>query len=640
MQKHLKENGNITTQGTMQKSKPKVAILLAGNDAVDFAIANVIIGLKRYNEDLITNIFIYHDIKQETREKISSLWKDKIIWIPYAYEDFLKDVDYDIGEIPIPQGSRWGHFIYAKFHIFTHLKDYDYAIWLDTDILILDSIEDLLAKDIDARGINVGASSEVFKTLKFLGYNPIEQNPFKPFGAFLSFNSNILTKFVGTNAVQECFKYLKLITKNKFSASQSGTDEAPFGILTHVFSIDFDFTDIGNKVVILPRNVRNTHIIVHAFGNSKFWNYPLIFISFQEWFVNHKIWEKINGKKPLTFKPDNLGGLTSPHKLYHFLWNLNALLPLYYQVCELSVKQTLNIEIFPILAAGDRFLDVYSVFLGKNIFYRFAVSQGWQAVSITYELQIVCKNNNLIAVMENVAKINNNFTLKYNKKATGEIIDCYLTKNISTFTLEQKIQALQDLTSSTFNLFYKTIYKKDFIPYDDPVHSTIALINLKIFLESKTKEIDFTLHYGTAKQRIHNHLSYKLGKAMIENSKSILGYIRMPYVLSYIKEQHNKEQKQYQEQIKKNPNLKLPKLESYKDYKEALKEKECFTYKLGEAFIRANTLKSKNNINNNTNNISGGGGGRYYQNHNISLPYNLFSTNPLLTSSLQKKCVS
>ena len=181
---------------------------------------------------------------------------------------------------------------------------------------------------------------------------------------------------------------------------------------------------------------------------------------------------------------------------------------------------------------------------------------------------------------------------------------------------------------------------------------TLEIKNLESDLkikELKAKKLEQELKLNTsfvylpinlsAKSRIHNHLSYKLGKAMIENSKSILGYIRMPYVLSYIKEQHNKEQKQYQEQIKKNPNLKLPKLESYKDYKEALKEKECFTYKLGEAFIRANTLKSKNNINNNTNNISGGGG-RYYQNHNISLPYNLFSTNPLLTSSLQKKCVS
>ena len=91
----------------------------------------------------------------------------------------------------------------------------------------------------------------------------------------------------------------------------------------------------------------------------------------------------------------------------------------------------------------------------------------------------------------------------------------------------------------------------------------------------------------TAKDRIHNHLSYKLGQAMIENSKSLLGYIRMPYVLSYIKDKHRQEQQQYQETIKKNPNLKLPNLESYPDYKESLKEKECFTYKLGEAFIKA-----------------------------------------------------
>ena len=91
----------------------------------------------------------------------------------------------------------------------------------------------------------------------------------------------------------------------------------------------------------------------------------------------------------------------------------------------------------------------------------------------------------------------------------------------------------------------------------------------------------------TAKDRIHNHLSYKLGQAMIENSKSLLGYIRMPYVLSYIKDKHKQEQQQYQEAIKKNPNLKLPTLESYPDYKESLKEKECLTYKLGEAFIKA-----------------------------------------------------
>ncbi|MCR6574732.1 hypothetical protein CINS5995_08310, partial [Campylobacter insulaenigrae] len=51
---------------------------------------------------------------------------------------------------------------------------------------------------------------------------------------------------------------------------------------------------------------------------------------------------------------------------------------------------------------------------------------------------------------------------------------------------------------------------------------------------------------------------------------------------------HKQEQKIYQEKIKKDPSLKLPPLEQYPDYQEASKEKECFTYKLGQALIQAN----------------------------------------------------
>ncbi|ENY5603818.1 hypothetical protein ACFZYY_001409 [Campylobacter coli] len=107
-------------------------------------------------------------------------------------------------------------------------------------------------------------------------------------------------------------------------------------------------------------------------------------------------------------------------------------------------------------------------------------------------------------------------------------------------------------------------------------------------LNQLQSKLSFQTKYGTAKIRIQNQLSYKLGQAMIVNSKSFLGYIRMPFVLSYIKDKHKQEQKNYQEKIKKDPSLKLPPLESYPDYQEALKEKECFTYKLGEALIRAN----------------------------------------------------
>ena len=96
--------------------------------------------------------------------------------------------------------------------------------------------------------------------------------------------------------------------------------------------------------------------------------------------------------------------------------------------------------------------------------------------------------------------------------------------------------------------------------------------------------------------RFQSHLAYKLGNAMILNSKSLWGMIRLPYVLSYIKESHRIEQQQYQERIKKNPKLKLPPLESYADYKEAIQIKNYTSYKLGEGLIAANRA---------------GGGGQY-----------------------------
>ncbi|EOA4929408.1 hypothetical protein ACM1X7_000738 [Campylobacter jejuni] len=74
---------------------------------------------------------------------------------------------------------------------------------------------------------------------------------------------------------------------------------------------------------------------------------------------------------------------------------------------------------------------------------------------------------------------------------------------------------------------------------------------------------------------------------MIINSKSVLGFLSLPFIILSIVISHKQEQKAYKFKIKKNPNLALPPLETYPDYKEALKEKECFTYKLGEALIQA-----------------------------------------------------
>ncbi|MPP29953.1 adenylyl-sulfate kinase [Campylobacter jejuni] len=134
--------------------------------------------------------------------------------------------------------------------------------------------------------------------------------------------------------------------------------------------------------------------------------------------------------------------------------------------------------------------------------------------------------------------------------------------------------------------FYKEIID-EYCAIMDPRKLKLSQEQVNILSCSDREKYQFDFKYKTAKARIHNRLSYKIGQALIENSKSIWGYIRMPFVLSYIKDKHKLEQKAYKEKIKENPNLALPPLETYPDYDEALREKECFTYKLGEAFIKA-----------------------------------------------------
>ncbi|MBC5856849.1 hypothetical protein Cjcuy013_00395 [Campylobacter jejuni] len=109
--------------------------------------------------------------------------------------------------------------------------------------------------------------------------------------------------------------------------------------------------------------------------------------------------------------------------------------------------------------------------------------------------------------------------------------------------------------------------------------------NQQIF--SLTQQLNHFKTFSTAKQRVQSQLPYRLGQAMIINSKNFLGYIFLPYILLSIVILYKQEQKNYKHKIKLNPELTLPPLETYPDYNEALKEKKCFTYKLGLALIEA-----------------------------------------------------
>jgi hypothetical protein len=217
--------------------------------------------------------------------------------------------------------------------------------------------------------------------------------------------------------------------------------------------------------------------------------------------------------------------------------------------------------------------DIYPILIDYFLSHDFFIRRGEYVLedkrNIFYNFKSVIKSQkeNIENLTTQLDTLNNQINSYPTKKQSLEI------SNLEQDLINKKLKA---------QILEKELkYGYDAIQENKELKEKIKILQL-----ASTENINQQI-IGTAKSRIHNQLSYKLGKAMIENSKSILGYIRMPFILSYIKEQHKKEQIAYNKKIKANPNLKLPPLESYPDYKEAIKEKECLTYKLGEAMIEA-----------------------------------------------------
>ncbi|EPM5895653.1 sulfotransferase family 2 domain-containing protein [Campylobacter coli] len=155
-------------------------------------------------------------------------------------------------------------------------------------------------------------------------------------------------------------------------------------------------------------------------------------------------------------------------------------------------------------------------------------------------------------------------------------------------TIETKNKTIQDNLIQIQNL-NQTIETKNKTIQDN----LIQIQNLNQTIETKNKTIqnkddllNFQAQYGTAKSRIQNQLSYKLGQTMIVNSKSFLGCLLMPVILLGIVISYKQEQKIYKRKIEKDPSLKLPSLEQYPDYQEAIKFKNYLSYRLGQVIIK------------------------------------------------------
>lgn len=98
------------------------------------------------------------------------------------------------------------------------------------------------------------------------------------------------------------------------------------------------------------------------------------------------------------------------------------------------------------------------------------------------------------------------------------------------------------------------------------------------YKKNSPKKPEQKTYYGAA-ERVKQQLSYRLGSTMIANSRSISGWLSMPFALSA-------EVKKFRKDQEKKSNQKLPPISAYRDALEAERVKQHLSYRLGACMIK------------------------------------------------------
>ncbi len=304
-----------------------------------------------------------------------------------------------------------------------------------------------------------------------------------------------------------------------------------------------------SKVIKIYENVfKHKNIIIKSFNKDKFLNNNLIDDFLSIFKINRdssfKTMETMN--ESLDILGINICNILYEDKNFSDLIIEKNLIPSFVKIME------------KFFSTRDKFLPKKTIYNNYNLFYNKEIK----------ELENRYLNGQALFPPININKYKENWYINEIKHDDFKQIILFF-KEIITLILTfqnqqiQKNKEFQNIANSfplkkqileLANLEQDLIIKK--------LESKKLAKSLGLKMSIINPKITF-IQANSAKARIQNHLSYKLGQALIANSKSILGYIRIPYVLSYIKDKHKFEQKAYE-------------------------EKECFTYKLGKALMQAN----------------------------------------------------
>lgn len=257
-------------------TKKTTAIVFSGTSNLAFAMANVMIGIKKHSPEFEFETVIYHNGISETDQECFN----KIAPTIFKYYNGNQYID----NLPVTENiSKYSIMSFAIYEIFDLLKEYHTVIYLDSDLLIQKSISDIVSFG------PISMSGGRLTINEACGCNILDEY------------DDITARSSGVVIVNDHLPNYEALTLESYKLTKKYWNTLVFpdqAILNLVMALNkIPITNLPKKYNTgkAQNDLHKASIVHMQGGKSKFWNNGVSNIMFPEWNHNNEYWESLGG---------------------------------------------------------------------------------------------------------------------------------------------------------------------------------------------------------------------------------------------------------------------------------------------------------------------------------------------------------
>lgn len=249
-----------------------VCVLFSSTANLLFAIGSVIAGIEKFSQNFVSTYIILLDSLDDRASMyaIDKISKNKCIYKKYNPEDV------GLNQPSSSNISIYSGMCFGIYELFNYIKEFDYVLYLDPDLLVRDDIEGMLSRDY------VRMTGGRLTIREAIGNNDVPPN----ISSYTAKNSGVVLLNADLLAITDIEKLYHdcILYTNKFWNTLVFPDQAILNYVLRANNIPINDFSIKYNCSIKSRTSFFDKVIIHATGSkSKFWNNGVTNLMFSDW---------------------------------------------------------------------------------------------------------------------------------------------------------------------------------------------------------------------------------------------------------------------------------------------------------------------------------------------------------------------